>query len=339
AAQINRGSQFLANDLAQERAQLGVRRDVVVREEDRGPARAPEKIRGEEILLVVIALAPPGWIVVRQEDVMNSDEDTGRQARENFEEEHGDVRVHERAMTSIEKQKVARFELSGNFPGYLLERLVDPLVRRVAHIGSWGRVDGEDSGRESERIDGRSGKLRRVSRADLEQPSRALGAQKAAERNRVQPFEVAVVPARLRRRATVPPIHWNGLERSAIGLERPEHARISIPPTPDQRIELRVAGHRMTEPRLRRIRILERRNRRSPRAEGAAHRGDSFDPELHVPLARLVDAPLVSRRPDARRSGNPQVESCGELAPPEPAHEVRLRSHRHVNWEARRSRP
>ena len=75
----------------------------------------PQEIGSQNILLRVVPLGPVRRVIVGEEDVMEMYNHALREAWEDVEEEHRDIRIRETSMRPVEKEEVPRAQKPEKF--------------------------------------------------------------------------------------------------------------------------------------------------------------------------------------------------------------------------------
>ena len=118
--------------------------DVPGRQDRVEPLGAGKQVGREQVLLRVVALGDPLRVVEGQIGVMDAHDHAGRQPRQQLEEEHRRVRIHERPVGAVEEENVAGAQLVDNREIRLLERGADDLVAEPVDLGAGTRIDRDD---------------------------------------------------------------------------------------------------------------------------------------------------------------------------------------------------
>src|SRR6202035_2398898 len=170
-------------------------------------------------------------IVVRQVDVVYADEHAGGQLRQDVQEEHDGVGVHEHAMRAVQEHDVAAAQLVEHVEVRALDRLPHDPVADGVDLAAWIWVERDDLHVDATVAARAVDEQRRVARSDLHVAAWRVFAGEAIERYAVQAEQVAVAPARLPRVAL---LDADGQEIVGVGLEFLQDTRVVAVPTPEQ---------------------------------------------------------------------------------------------------------
>jgi hypothetical protein len=147
--------------------------DERIRKHDLHPPTAREEPYGKQILLGIVALPPLRRIVVREEDVVEMDENSRSQARKDVQKKHRHVRVHKAPVRTIHKEDVPSIQLIEEPEIYVLQAASDRPIAQRFDLSSRVRVYRDDLGRETSVLNRSTGEARRISGTDLTISSRA----------------------------------------------------------------------------------------------------------------------------------------------------------------------
>src|SRR5438045_2569693 len=105
--QVLSSATILGIECRNDRRQFLIVRGKPGRQDDFHPACTAQQPAPNKVLLVVIPPPPVGWVIVRQEEVMYPDEDTGLKPRDDIEQQDGDVAAHEGIVRTVDEQHIA----------------------------------------------------------------------------------------------------------------------------------------------------------------------------------------------------------------------------------------